>query len=94
MSFIELTRSSGEKVTVNADHILTLSKEGETGADIALAGGSVHAPARVLVTESYDEVRRRLGLGWLRCGETYHGEICDRRLDMDSRCPIHGRVGE
>lgn len=98
----------GKGVTVNTDHILTFSTEvekdsyndpnrrprkGESYTDISLAGGSQYAPSRIMVTESYEEVRRLIGLDWLRCGEEYEGDVCDRRLDSEGRCPIHGRVG-
>lgn len=101
--FIELSQhSTGAKITVNTDRILTvLRKVGDsTVADptlvlteITLAGGSPYAPSRVLVQEDYDQVRRLMGLDWLTCGETYQGDICDRRLDKEGRCPIHGMVG-
>lgn len=108
MSFIELTRRDTTGVTVNTDHIATFATviggdayvgndlvghKGDVVTEITLGGAPVPSMSRIQVTESYDEVRRRLGLDWLRCGETYNGDICDRRLDEDSRCPIHGRVG-
>lgn len=101
MSFIELTRTDSDKskVTVNTAHILTFhTVVGKTeyqgsGTRIQLGGGALPAYSFILVTESYDEVRRLIGLGWLRCGESFQGDICDRRLDEDGRCPIHGQVG-
>lgn len=69
--------SEARGVTVNADHILTFSTEietdtfrdvsmrpqkGEVYTEITLAGGSPHAPAKVMVAESYEEVRRLIGL--------------------------------
>ena len=59
MSFIELTERDTRGVTVNTAHILTISTEvvnDEVCTSISLAAGSPYAPARVLVTESYDEV--------------------------------------
>lgn len=99
MSFIEVTRSDGSVFTVNTHHILTIDTvvakteyEG-SGTRIQLGGGSLPAYSFTMVTESYDEVRRLIGLGWLRCGESFQGDICDRRLDEDGRCPVHGQVG-
>lgn len=76
MSFIEVTRrGTGAKVTVNVDHILTVSTRvgrdmyqgndkvagaGELYTEITLAGGSVNAPAQVMATEPYQDLRRAL----------------------------------
>lgn len=101
--FIEVTDNRGKKVTVSVDHVLTTNaftddRWPEVTTEINLAGGSVHAPARVLAVESYDEVRRLMGLDWLTCGEMLRtgpnvSDVCDRRLDKEGRCPIHGLVG-
>lgn len=100
--------TEGKGVTINTAHILTISTEvekdtypagsgrpnkGEVYTDITLAGGSQYAPSRVMVTESYEEIRRLLGLGPFRCGEGSYGAICDRPLDSEGRCPVHGKVG-
>jgi hypothetical protein len=70
--------TEGKGITINAAHILTFSTEvekdtwtdgsgrpnkGDVYTDITLAGGSQYAPSRVMVTESYEEVRRLLGMG-------------------------------
>lgn len=106
--FIELSQhSTGARITVNTDRILTVSRKvgDSTVADptlvlteITLAGGSPYAPSRVLAQEDYDQVRRLMGLDWLTCGEMLRtgpnvSDVCDRRLDKEGRCPIHGLVG-
>jgi hypothetical protein len=69
MSFIEVHNNVGKHYTINVDRILTVSPHlndpAYTGVktEITLAGGSVHAPSRALVRESYSEVRRLMGLG-------------------------------
>jgi hypothetical protein len=94
MSFIEVHNDEGKKVTVNTDYVVTFTpRKGVSGTDIQLNPGSVHGAARQQVTEGYDQVRRLVGLDWLTCGETFQGDICDRRLDKEGRCPIHGMVG-
>ena len=69
--------TEGKEVTINVSHILTISTEvekdtyqdshrrpakGDAYTEITLAGGSQYAPSRVMVTESYDEVRDLIGL--------------------------------
>lgn len=69
MSFIELTRHTTGGITVNTEHIVTFSttvgelRRGEVLTEIGLAAGSPHAPSRILVRESYAEVRQLVGLG-------------------------------
>ena len=102
MSFIELTAAHNrQKITVAVEHIASFQplelthignrpeesrKEIQTRL-VTSAGGSFS------VLEDYDQVRRLVGLDWLTCGETFQGDICDRRLDKQGRCPIHGMVG-
>ena len=101
MSFIELTRADGDssKVTVNTDHILTFyqvdarSEYERSGTKIQMGGGALPAHSFFLVTEPYEEVRRLHMLDWLHCGENFQGDVCDRRLDKEGMCPVHGMVG-
>lgn len=64
MSFIELTRSDGSVFTVNTHHILTIdtvvakTEYEASGTRIQLGGGALPAYSFILVTASYDEVRR------------------------------------
>lgn len=98
MTFIEVHNNEGVKFTIHTPHILTIRphladpKFTNIKTEITLAGGSALG-ARALAMETYDEVRRLIGLDWLHCGEMYQGDICDRRIDSEGRCPIHGRVG-
>jgi hypothetical protein len=108
MTFIELTLRTAEPITLNTDHIATfrakiggdvyngnelVAHKGKEVTEVQLAG-PLPAHAFIEVTEPYDEVRRLIGLDWLTCGETSQGDICDRRLNKDGLCPIHGMVGE
>jgi hypothetical protein len=76
MSFIELTRRSGSGVTVNTDHIATFATtigndayqgselvghKGDVVTEIMLVG-QVPGLAFIQVTESYEEVRRLMGI--------------------------------
>lgn len=62
--FIELTRPSGEGVTINTDHIATfrtgISAAGAVVTEIMLGGGVLPAFAHIAVAESYEEVARLL----------------------------------
>jgi hypothetical protein len=57
--FIELTRTNGQRVTVNTDHIATISRNvgGVTVVtEVMLGGGILPAFAHVRVLETYEEV--------------------------------------
>lgn len=94
MTFIEVQDTEGERFTVNTEFIVSFSPDGENTTDIQLNSGSPHGRARLRTQMPYDQVRRLVGLDWLTCGENFQGDICDRRLDSNGRCPIHGLVGQ